>query len=622
MKFLYLYILLSSVLISQTLDDLNRLSNRQLDDLRNKLISENVDSTSIKSVGSSDLAISKVEISVDEKPKSSNPAFFGYNYFENNINFYDNIPTPSNYKLGPGDEIILSLWGETNLRETFVINKEGLIYFKNIGFINLSNKTLDEAKEVLVVELSKVFSTLNNDINPTKLMIELGRLKSLNVYFTGHIKTPGINLVHPFSDVFSAIVQAGGIQYSGSLRNIKIIREGNEELSVDFYDFFINGKNNFANFKLLDGDIIHIPPALNRVTISGEIISRGKYELNDKETVLDLVNYAGGLSSLAANSALFTDINQSPDRLHDDFAISTKNIFFNDFNKIELTNGDKIEIFSISNVTSTVTVYGMVKTPGIFSSFSDLKEVLDLAGGFNDPYFRKKILEDEIIVLRKDPNNYYAISNYISYNNSKGFKLEPDDKIFVYENINQKNSLTYNIEGEVNKPGTFPFEENISLGDAVKKAGGFSTLASEQNISLNQGEGVIKNLDLKFKFQPGSTINVPSYINTVEVVGNVYSPGLLAHYNNLSFRSAIELAGGYKPNSLRQKVYIQRANGEIDKVGPFLRGLGKRLDPGDKIFVPVDENPNDFDITRFVADLSSTLANIAAILLIIDNNSN
>jgi len=621
-KFFYLYILLSSVLISQTLDDLNRLSNRQLDDLRNKLISENVDNTSIKSVSSSDLAISEVEISVNEKPKSSNSVFFGYNYFENNINFYDNIPTPSNYKLGPGDEIILSLWGETNLRETFVINKEGLIYFKNIGFINLSNKTLEEAKEVLVVELSKVFSTLSNDINPTKLMIELGRLKSLNVYFTGHIKTPGINLVHPFSDVFSAIVQAGGIQYSGSLRNIKIIREGNEELSVDFYDFFINGKNNFANFKLLDGDIIHIPPALNRVTISGEIISSGKYELNDKETVLDLVNYAGGLSSLAANSALFTDINQSPDRLHDDFAISTKNIFFNDFNKIELTNGDKIEIFSISNVRSTVTVYGMVKNPGIFSSFSDLKEVLDLAGGFNDPYFRQKIHEDEIIVLRKDPNNYYAISNYISYDNSKGYKLEPDDKIFVYENINQKNSLTYNIEGEVNKPGTFPFEKNISIGDAVKKAGGFSPLAAESNVSLNQGEGVIKNLDLKFKFQPGSTINVPSYINSVEVVGNVYSPGLLAYYNNLSFRSAIELAGGYKPNTLRQRIYIERANGQIDKVGPFLRGFGKRLEPGDKIFVPVDENPNDFDITRFVADLSSTLANVAAILLIIDNNSN
>ena len=621
MKFLYLYILLSSLLISQTLDDLNRLSNRQLDDLRNKLISENVDNTSIKSVSSSDLAISEVEISVDEKPKSTDPAFFGYNYFENNINFYDNIPTPSNYKLGPGDEIILSLWGETNLRETFVINKEGLIYFKNIGFINLSNKTLEEAKEVLVVELSKVFSTLSNDINPTKLMIELGKLKSLNVYFTGHIKNPGINLVHPFSDVFSAIVQAGGIQYSGSLRNIKIIREGNEELSVDFYDFFINGNNNFANFKILDGDIIHIPPAQNRVTISGEVISSGKYELNDKETVLDLVNYAGGLSSLAANSALFTDINQSLDRLHDDFAISTKNIFFNDFNNIELTNGDKIEIFSISNVISTVTVYGMVKNPGIFSSSSDLREVLDLAGGFNDPFFRQKIYEDEIIILRKDPNDYYAIPFYISYNNSKGFKLEPDDKIFVYENINQKNSLTYNIEGEVNKPGTYPYEKNVSIEDAVKKAGGFSTLAAESNISLNQGAGIIKNLEPKFKFQPGSTIIVPSYINSVEVIGNVYSPGLIAYSKNLNFRSAIEIAGGYKPNTLRKRVYIERANGRIYKLGPLSRGLG-RLEPGDKIFVPVDEKPNDFDIARFVADLSSTLANVAAILLVIDNNSN
>ena len=144
----------------------------------------------------------------------------------------------------PGDEIILSLWGETNSRESFIISKEGLIFYENVGFINLSNKTLLEAEEVLINELSRIYSTLEDKNNPTQLMIELGQIKSINVYFSGQIESPGIKLIHPFSDIFSAIVQSGGIKNEGSLRNIKLIRDGKIISTFDFYSFFISGKNN------------------------------------------------------------------------------------------------------------------------------------------------------------------------------------------------------------------------------------------------------------------------------------------------------------------------------------------------------------------------------------------
>ena len=142
------------------------------------------------------------------------------------------------------------MWGETNSRERFIINKEGLIYYENIGFINLSNKTLEEAEGVLIEELAKVYSTLKNQNNPTKLMLELGQLKSINVYFSGQIENPGINLVHPFSDVFSAIVQAGGITNNGSLRKIQIIRSNKIIEVVDFYSFFTKGKDNFSKIRI------------------------------------------------------------------------------------------------------------------------------------------------------------------------------------------------------------------------------------------------------------------------------------------------------------------------------------------------------------------------------------
>ena len=122
-----------------------------------------------------------------------NLEYYGYDYFKSEINFFDNIPTPTEFKLGAGDEIIVSLWGETNLREKFIINKEGLIYYENIGFINLSNKTIEEAENLLVVELSKIYSTLNDLNNQTKLMVELGKLKSLNIYFSGEVSSLEFN---------------------------------------------------------------------------------------------------------------------------------------------------------------------------------------------------------------------------------------------------------------------------------------------------------------------------------------------------------------------------------------------------------------------------------------------
>ena len=233
-KYVIFFSLLNVIFGQISMSDINKLSNNQLDLIRQELqgraISENSDNTE-------SIDIIPETVSIEPNTSSVDNLYFGYNYFKRDINFFDNIPTPSDFKLGPGDEIILSLWGETNSRERFIINKEGLIYYENIGFINLSNKTLEEAEGVLIEELAKVYSTLKNQNNPTKLMLELGQLKSINVYFSGQIENPGINLVHPFSDVFSAIVQAGGITNNGSLRKIQIIRSNKKVATVDFYSF-------------------------------------------------------------------------------------------------------------------------------------------------------------------------------------------------------------------------------------------------------------------------------------------------------------------------------------------------------------------------------------------------
>ena len=178
--------------------DINRLNNSQLDSLKDALQSTQESDDSVLPENKITTEIDKISIEPldlqKEKLDEEDSEYFGYNYFKKNINFFDNIPTPSDFKLGPGDEIILSLWGETNLRESFTINKDGAIYYSDIGFINLSNKNIKEAQSLLVKELARIYSTLNNQDNPTELMLEIGQLKSINVYFSGHIENPGMKM--------------------------------------------------------------------------------------------------------------------------------------------------------------------------------------------------------------------------------------------------------------------------------------------------------------------------------------------------------------------------------------------------------------------------------------------
>lgn len=631
-------IFLSATIFSQSLNDLKKLNNNDLDKLRKQLMSEEKDFNVNRESNNQTIDLDNqksVTLSSPAQISTKKDKYFGYNYFEKNISFFDNVPTPQDYKLGPGDEIILSLWGETNSREKFLLNNDGMIFYDNIGFINLSNLSLSSAELLLKDELSKIYSTIKSENNPTDLTLSLGKLKSINIYFSGHIKNPGINLVHPFSDIFSAIVQSGGISDNGSLREVQLIRNNEIISKVDFYSFFMFGTNTFSNVKLIDGDTIHVPSFKNRISITGAVNRPSSYELLFDESLADIITYASGLTSNASSNLILNQVVPLKERSSDDNARTSVTIKLKDKESIILNNGDTIFIPFISNVDTQVTIYGRVKAPGAYPAVNaSLKSVLDIAGGFEDPIFRKSIRENEISILRKDVNQFYGIELITSYNKADKLQLLPNDKIFVYENINYRNSLTYRIEGEINKPGTYPFEQGLKIIDVVERADGLTNLSSFDNIivfqkytSLNEnGEQItqsraVGNVTEDYILGPDSIVRALPYENVVSVEGNVYKPGLVAFYKGLTMYEAIEHAGGYMPYSMKKRAFVRKANGEIVKADLF-RGRAKRLSAGDTVVVPVNPDPNTFDITTFIADLSTTLANIAAIMLIIDNNSN
>tara|TARA_B100000427_G_scaffold34558_1_gene25095 strand:+ start:147 stop:2051 length:1905 start_codon:yes stop_codon:yes gene_type:complete len=625
-------VLSHSFLFSQvSITDINRIGNQQLEEIKKELQNqpeENLNFNNVEDIESTAVIIEQ------EETELVNEGYYGYNYFKSEINFFDNVPTPSEFKLGAGDEIVISLWGDTNLREQFIINKEGLIYYENIGFINLSNKTIKDAENLLVTELSKIYSTLKDVNNPTKLMVELGKLKSLNIYFSGEVSKPGIQLVHPFSDILTAITQAGGVNIEGSLRNIKLIRDNNIIAVIDFYSFFIKGSNEFSDFRLIDGDTIHIPPVKNRVEIQGSILRPGYYELLQGDSLNDLINYAAGLKPKASSIISLDTVIPFENRTSQDNIISSLNIDLNVANDIKLNNGDKVMVREIGDSNSKVEIFGRVKVPGLYSATNmTLKDILDFAGGFDDPVFRKTIREDEIIILRKDENRFYSQEIKSTYADADKIDLNINDKIFVYESINYRNSPTYRVEGEVVKPGTYPLRKGITLQQALSLAGGLTELSTINNIIISQEFTEIDetdleftevknvaNFDLDFELSSNTVIKALPFENVVSVEGNVYKPGLVAFVKGITMSDAIIQAGGYKPYSIKNRAYVKRANGEVSKANIF-NGRLKRLNPGDTVFVPVDPDPDEFDITTFIADLSTTLANIAAILLIADNQN-
>jgi protein involved in polysaccharide export with SLBB domain len=642
-KHLVIFLYMSFLIGQSSSIDFQSLSNQEQDLLKSQI----QDSSSLNSSDNQDsIKIDEIEIK-NIAPLSESiveQSYFGYEYFEKDINFFDNTPTPKDFKLGPGDEIILSLWGEKNSREKLTINKDGLIYFQDIGFINISNKTLDEAEKILTAELSQVYSTLD-DKNSTELMIELGKLKSINVFFSGMVNSPGINLIHPFSDIFTALNQVG-IKASGSLREIELIRNGELLSKFDFYAFFMRGDDIFSDIKILDSDVIHVPPVKKRVEIKGQVINPNFYELLDSESLANLIDFSGGLTAEASNSAILTSIAPVDGRDSDENATSRQLISLYNSSYETINNGGVLNILQISDNDIDLNIFGRVKNPGAYPAFKveysgdkkiqrpiSLKELLDVAGGFNDPIYRKSIY-DEIKVLRLDEDSFYAKEINVNFKDSADFILELNDQIFVYQNNNFYRSQKYTIKGEVLKAGTFPLTKGLTIGDAINLAGGISETGSLESISVIKElkrfdengieideEEVVGNITLDFELSDKNVITILPKTNVVKIDGNVYNPGLInIDKNYISMTRAIELAGGYKPYSKKKSTYVIRANGKIDKAKIF-RGRAKLIYPGDTVFVPLNPNPQDFDISLFISELSSTLANLAAILILIDNTN-
>ena len=315
---------------------------------------------------------------------------FGYNIFSTSPTAFEtslNVPVPANYVVGPGDEIIITMWGETQLERTLTVSKEGNIYIPDAGLINVNGLSIQGLRQKLFNILSKTYSSLNASANGearTNLDVATGTLRTVKIYVLGEVSKPGGYTLPSLSTSFTALYYSGGPTLNGSLRNVKILRNGETISVIDLYDYLTKGDKS-TDVNLEDGDIIFVPPVGKRVALAGQVFRPAVYELKQGDMLKDLIAYAGGL-----------DFNAYFGRVHIERVIpfDQRNEFTNNIMDIDLNfptvddlrnsnysleDGDVVNILRINNKPENrVTIKGSVRKPGVYELSSNIMTVRDL----------------------------------------------------------------------------------------------------------------------------------------------------------------------------------------------------------------------------------------------------
>tara|TARA_Y100000817_G_scaffold43717_1_gene30226 strand:+ start:2072 stop:3958 length:1887 start_codon:yes stop_codon:yes gene_type:complete len=555
---------------------------------------------------------------------------FGLKFFQPDSSLgstFDNLPIPGFYEIGVGDEIRISLWGQADLQQIFVVDKEGRIFVPSIGFIPVIGKSLAELKQFLKQEFSKSYSTLYSDEDKTFMDVSMVTIQSINIQVIGHVVSPGAYNVHPFSNIVSAISQAGGIDTTGSIRNIKVLRDGNVYKEVDFYKLLTLGENNH-DFRLKTKDIILVDKRQTTIHIDGEINKPGFYEMKKNENFNNLLKFCGDFKPQASLVVEITKIMSRSERLNDDDAF--EKFYFRDLSKINFSDGDKIVIPRIKNTNSQVYAYGQVKNEGSYEFVESMRiyDLLELAGGINDNEFLKSVNIEKIDLIRRDIKSNFSkvitldLEKIINKDENENILLENYDQITVYPNLNFLPPKTVNLFGEINFPGIYPIlKDNESISSIISRAGGLTSRAYKKGIILTRKNQRVILEGLNNIVKDGDQINVPEIPNVVEIKGQVFNPGLISYKANRKIKEYLEIAGGLTPNADLNNILIYYVDGSV-KIKKRFANLN--VEPGSIIQInqKVESTNLVGQVLTFVEGISNTITQIITTYVIITQIGN
>lgn len=515
--------------------------------------------------------VSKVERDVQassEVHEGTGKKVFGRDIFNNRSLTFEpqmNIATPQNYVLGPGDEVVVDIYGASQNTLTNTISPDGTITISGYGPIQISGLSVAAAQK-------KLRNTLGSRYKSSSLKLTLGNTRSILVNVMGEVKTPGTYTLSAFATVFHALYMAGGTNDLGTLRNIKVYRQGRLVTVVDVYQYILNGRL-AGNIRLQDNDVIQVEPYESLVGITGNVKRPMFYEMRKNESVATLLKYAGGFTGDAHKKSVRL-VRQTGER----YQVYNVNEF--DMATFKLADGDAITVDGILNrFENMVEIKGAVFRPGQFhlgEGVTSVRSLVQAAEGLTEDAYTGRAVLHRLKADRTLETQSLDLAGIMA-GTAPDVPLRNEDVLFIMTQEDLRQERTFTITGEVMSPGDYEYAANTTIQDLIVMAGGLRDQASlakvevsrrildpnatqksnviAQTFSFDLKDGLVLNGNSGFVLEPYDVVHIyrsPAFstARNIQVRGEVnYEGGHTLPHKNMRLSDAIQMAGGVTPNA-------------------------------------------------------------------------
>ena len=414
---------------------------------------------------------------IEAEPTSMGKRVFGRDIFNNKSLTFEpvmNIATPQNYVLGPGDQLIIDIYGASQETHTLTVSPDGDVTIPEYGPVHVSGLTVSAAQ-------SRIRSRLGGNFESSDIKASLGQTRTIMVNVMGEVKAPGTYTLSAFATVFHALYMAGGVSDLGTLRNIKVFRQGRQISVVDIYEFILNGRL-AGNVRLQDNDVIQVGTYDCLVDITGRVKRPMAYEMRKTESLATLLKYSGGFTGDAFKKLLRV-LRKSEDLK------SVYNVEEFELAEFKVEDGDSVIVDSMINrFKNMVEVKGAVFRPGMYrlgEKVHSVRTLLEMASGLTE-----EAMSNRAVMRRMKPNRTQEVISVdiegILNGTSPDVALQNEDVLFIPTIAEHQNLRTLTIDGQVIFPGTYEYADNMTIEDLILQAGGLTDAASTAKIDVSR----------------------------------------------------------------------------------------------------------------------------------------
>ncbi|CAA9200256.1 hypothetical protein FLA105534_03008 [Flavobacterium bizetiae] len=505
------------------------------------------------------------KIKNDKVKDSVNALIFGSELFDNpTLNFEPDLKlaTPTNYILGPGDELQVSVYGVQEYNASIPVSVEGKVSIDYVGQISVAGTSIEAATQKIKAAIARVYSTVSS--GQSQVSVSLSRIRTIKITIVGG-KQPGNYSISSLATVYNALHLAGGPGKNGSYRNIELIRNNKVYKNVDIYKFLVKGDQS-DNVSLKDNDVIRIPAYSQRVTVEGEVKRPGIFEMKKGEKFSDLLNFASGFNEFAYTASVNVMQKTGKEfKVHD--------INESEYNSYLPQSGDVFRITKILNrFENRIKIEGAVFRPDYYSYNEGMRisDLITRAEGLKEDAYTKRA---RIIRLKTDLTTEIVnvdLSAALSGDFGADLELKREDVVTVYSILDFREEYKVTIDGEVKNPGEYEYFENLTLNDLVVQVGGLTGSASKRvEIARMIKSDVIDDADPKrielveLEITAGNNEQIKNFVLKPFDVINIRRMAVYEKPEMVSVLGAVSYPGKYVLANKKETVYnvVMRAGG-------------------------------------------------------------